>query len=290
MLVQRVAVRHPGDIVGDQLGGCLGLGSCRPFAPIGRQAFRFGEENLEQLAHHPAGLAGHPIQAVMAIHVGEQELLQRLVVGAHRVRKRGDGRLQGAHLVGRARTRFVDPAAGFGEQVLDHDPDQIAHRRVHQPAALETGVTLADGGEDRPHQRHALEIVHREQLGAQPVLDVVVVVGDIVGDGGNLRLGPGEGVETEIVDFDVFGDGPRQRLVLLFLLRPRPDQRTVVLDHAFQGFPGQVQAVEFRITLFQPGDDAQRLGVVIEAAIGRHDFFQRILAGVTEGRVAEIVG
>jgi len=41
-------------------------------------------------------------------------------------------------------------------------------------------------------QRNFGEILEHEQTGAQPVVDVVGVVGDIVGDGGDLGLGAGE--------------------------------------------------------------------------------------------------
>ncbi len=66
-------------------------------------------------------------------------------------------------------------------------------------------------------------------------------------------------------------------------------QRAVVLDQAFEALPGQVEAVEFGIAALQLGDDAQRLGVVVEAAIGQQHLVQRVLAGVAERRVAEIV-
>ena len=39
----------------------------------------------------------------------------------------------------------------------------------------------------------------------------------------------------------------------------------------------------------QPGDEPQRLGVVVKAAIGRHQPGQRILSGMAEGRVAEVM-
>ena len=42
--------------------------------------------------------------------------------------------------------------------------------------------------------------------------------------------------------------------------------------------------------LLQLVDDAQRLQVVLEAAEIRHAFVERVLAGVAEGRVSEVVG
>ncbi len=43
------------------------------------------------------------------------------------------------------------------------------------------------------------EIVEPEQPGAQPVVDVVGVVGDVVGDGGDLRLGAGEAPQLQVL-------------------------------------------------------------------------------------------
>ena len=62
-----------------------------------------------------------------------------------------------------------------------------------------------------------------------------------------------------------------------------------MLDHAFERFPGQVQAVEFGIFALQPRQDPQRLGVVVEAAIVRHAVVERVLAGMAERRVAQVV-
>jgi hypothetical protein len=63
-----------------------------------------------------------------------------------------------------------------------------------------------------------------------------------------------------------------------------------VLDDPFQGLPGQVQAVEVDVAVLERGHEAQRLGVVVEAAVGRHHLPQRVLAGVAEGRMAEVMG
>ena len=40
-----------------------------------------------------------------------------------------------------------------------------------------------DLAQDFADQRHAGQLLEREHLGAQPVVDVVGVVGDVVGDG-----------------------------------------------------------------------------------------------------------
>ena len=48
--------------------------------------------------------------------------------------------------------------------------------------------------------------------------------------------------------------------------------------------------VEFGVVAFQRGHDPHRLRVVIEPAKGRHEGVQRLLAGMAEGRMAQIVG
>src|SRR5262249_29949775 len=66
-------------------------------------------------------------------------------------------------------------------------------------------------------------------------------------------------------------------------------ERPVVLARAFERLPGEVEPVELGVALLELGEDAQRLGVVIEAAVGLHRRVQRLLAGMAERRVAEIV-
>jgi hypothetical protein len=63
-----------------------------------------------------------------------------------------------------------------------------------------------------------------------------------------------------------------------------------MFGNPFKGFPGEVQAVEFRVMPLQMGHDADRLRVVIEPAMGRHRGGERVLPGVAEGRVAEVMG
>ena len=62
-----------------------------------------------------------------------------------------------------------------------------------------------------------------------------------------------------------------------------------MLGQALQRFPTQVQAVERRIGVFQAGDDAQRMAIVVEATGLSERRRQGILAGMAERRVAEVV-
>ncbi|OIQ68018.1 hypothetical protein GALL_503940 [mine drainage metagenome] len=63
-----------------------------------------------------------------------------------------------------------------------------------------------------------------------------------------------------------------------------------MLGDAFQRFPRQVQPVEIGVVAFQRGNDAQRLRVVIEAAVGLHQQLHRILAGMAKRGVAKVMG
>ena len=73
--------------------------------------------------------------------------------------------------------------------------------------------------------------------------------------------------------------------------RPGPvGERAVVLDQAFERIPSQVEAVEIGVAALEPRHHAERLGVVVEAAVAGQAAVERALAGVPERRVAEIVG
>ena len=63
-----------------------------------------------------------------------------------------------------------------------------------------------------------------------------------------------------------------------------------MLDQPLQRLPGEVQPVVIGVALLEAGDDAQGLGVVVEAPIGLHDLLQGILARMAEGRVSQVVG
>ena len=112
------------------------------------------------------------------------------------------------------------------------------------------------------------------------------VVGDVVRDRRGLRFKAGEAIEIQREQRVEIRHGPRQQRARL---GPRPDQRAIVLDQPLQRFPGKVQPVELGIAMLQRRDDPQRLGVVVEAAISRHLPVEGPLAGMAEGRVAEIM-
>jgi len=63
----------------------------------------------------------------------------------------------------------------------------------------------------------------------------------------------------------------------------------LVFDDPLPHFPGQIQAREVRVSIFQLRDDAQRLLVVVKAPVVAHQPRKGNFAGVTEGRVPQVV-
>jgi hypothetical protein len=108
----------------------------------------------------------------------------------------------------------------------------------------------------------------------------VAAVGDVVGERRDLCLGARLRIQFQIVLGAVLGHEARHP----------PPQRAVVLDHALERLPGQVEAVKFGIAPLQARDHAQRLRVVIEAAICGERRIERLLAGMPERAVPEIMG
>ena len=103
---------------------------------------------------------------------------------------------------------------------------------------------------------------------------------------GHLRFQARPSVKFEIVRCDVFLDGDRQ----ILQRRAVADQRAIVFDDALKRLPREIEPVESRILALQLRQHAQRLRIVIEALITFHARVEHIFTGVTERRVAEVVG
>src|SRR5438445_10831119 len=104
-----------------------------------------------------------------------------------------------AHLLDGLDAARGEPLTGLGDKVAHHAIDQPANRLVDQARLVETGIARANLLEYRTDERHLGKIGDGEEPGAQAVVDVVVVVGNVVGERGDLRLGPGKGVEPQSV-------------------------------------------------------------------------------------------
>ena len=63
-----------------------------------------------------------------------------------------------------------------------------------------------------------------------------------------------------------------------------------VLHNPFANGKGQVKAAKRRIALLKPGNDAQRMQVVVEAeAMSLKRLVERLFAGMSEGRMTDVV-
>ena len=203
-----------------------------------------------------------------------------------------DGRRRPPHLVSAPRRECSEPAASLGDNVLDQKPDQPADELGHQPAQVERRIGGADLADDFAGQRDGGDVVNAEQPGAQPVVDIVGVVGDVVGESGDLRLQARKTPQFQVLQARKVQDRLRHAALAIAAnwLAVAIGERAVVFDQPLQRLPGEIETVEGRVAALQRRHHAQRLGVVIEAAERREALVERPLAGVAERRMAEVVG
>src|SRR5262249_37198904 len=138
-------------------------------------------------------------------------------------------------------------------------------------------------GERPARDRHFGELGETEQSGAVAVIDVVIVVGNVVGQRRELRLHRRVSIEGEVLLGAIAEDwwGHRPGRVA--------GKRAVMLDETLERFPSEVESVETRIFPLEFGHYAQRLGVVVETALAMHGAMQCPLAGMAERRMAKVV-
>ena len=148
-----------------------------------------------------------------------------------------------------------------------------------QARALEVGIEAQHLSQRLVRQGDIAEIDDVEQLGAQPIVDIMGIVCNVVGERRYLRLGGRLGGQIDPVPArqvgDDFGDRPA-------------GQRTVVLDEPLDRLPSQVETIESGIAAFELGDDAQGLSIVVEATEVLHERVEFFLAGVAKRRMPEL--
>ncbi len=83
-----------------------------------------------------------------------------------------------------------------GNDVLDHAGDLAPHDLVGKAAGLEVRVTFPHLRHQTSQKRDLLQHVEGQIAGAKPIVDVVRVIGDIIGDRGDLRLEAGIGISS----------------------------------------------------------------------------------------------
>jgi hypothetical protein len=289
MFLDGETVGHAGDIVGDHAGQLRFIrGGLDIALPFRRQEIGLLQEQRKEVVHHPRDLGPDRHHAWRAVHAVERKAADRLQLLVQRLREADDGGAHVADVVHRLRLGAGQAVLGDGDHILDHPSEDPAQRLVPPAHLFEArigAVHLLEGGagDGQLHQ-----VVLGEKARAQPVVQVVVRIGHVIGDGRHLRLGAGVGVKLQVPLGVHLGQRIGQRAVML-LVGIGAGHRAIVFRNAFKGFPGQVQPVEVGVVAFQLGHDPQRLGIVVKAAIGGHQPLHRVLAGVAEGRVAQVM-
>jgi hypothetical protein len=165
----------------------------------------------------------------------------------------------------------VDGGATGRDEILDFPVDKAADDEL--PAGTRSGVLEQTSGLQvgaflglSPEFEWG-EFLFLQQSGGKAVLEIMPVVGDLVGNvcylglEGRARIGGTVGV----------GKLP------------------VVLAESLKNLEGKVESALLGIALFQQLNDAQALGIVVEAAMILHEEVEHFLPGMTERRMAEVV-
>ena len=232
-----------------------------------RELLRLLHVDLEERAHDAVGLLRHARHAVVRVEPVVEERLQLLVARGHLGRVLDQARLHAAHVGERLDPQLAQAGDERGAQIAHQTVDHAAHPLVVAHVGWCAGRHL---GHRLGPQARAAQILRVEHARLEAVVDVVRVVGDLVGEVDDLCL-----------------QARRQLGVEVAHLRPVVARR--VLDDALAHLPGEVEAPEGRVALLEHVHDTQALRVVVEAAVGLHEAVERALAGVAEGRVAEVV-
>lgn len=133
-------------------------------------------------------------------------------------------------------------------------------------------MRAAEGVGGAAPEGERFQFVESEEVGADGVFQIVDVVGEAIGDGDDLRLDAGRWEMRRVV-------------------RRGGDVVAGVVDgESVADGAGEVESAEGGEGVFEVFDDAEGVGVVVESAVVAQEFVEGGLAGVSEGRVTEVVG
>ena len=154
---------------------------------LGRQHLRVAAQGAEQLGDDSTRFVGHAGDQEVLVEVASQETLELLVFGGH-LSAEADQRRSAPDLVEGTHPGQTDLfGAGAGEisdERIDHTPDGF----VDQAAIGDVRVTRLDVRQVTSEGAYFAQLLESEQARAQTVVDVVVVVRNLVGEIGQLRL------------------------------------------------------------------------------------------------------
>ncbi len=168
----------------------------------------------EQIAHHALGVAHHAHHALMAVHARIQKALDGgvgLLPSPAKTPPAGPPAWRTSAAVPGLSAATRRPVSAITSSIM-----RVISRRtslVHAPARLDARILRVDLAHDVADDRHRGDVVEREQVGAQAVVDVMGVVGDVVGERRDLRFGAGLRPQFQILDL-VVGQDRRRHAVL----------------------------------------------------------------------------
>ena len=102
--------------------------------------------------------------------------------------------------------RPADPALPFRHHILDEAGDDPPGQLVDAAGEIEIRIAGLDLLQQRRQERHLAQILDPEQPRPQAVVEVMGVIGDVVGDGRGLGLAAGMGGEFQVLLGVVFED------------------------------------------------------------------------------------
>ena len=170
------------------------VGAVETLAPALRHGARIGEIGVEQVAHdrarpRRARASRRGARYMLRVEEGLQLLLAARPSRARRRRSSRRRRARRRRSAGFSASRL---ALRRRDHVLDHAGDLAAHQLVAGAHGVEAGIARRARSRRMPAgQRTVVQHVERQQAGAQAVVDVMRVVGDVVGDRRALRLEAG---------------------------------------------------------------------------------------------------
>ncbi len=174
--------------------------------------------------------------------------------------------------------RIRDAPSRLAQHVAHHRPDHVPNEGALAFLGRDPGMSVRNRPPVTLHDRDFDQLLEFQQACAEPVVNVVIVVGDVVGNRGDLCFEAWPGRQLQVPLSVRFGHGPAWR-----------SDRAIVLGKALERFPTEVETVEIGIWRLQTGCDPERVRIVIEAAAVGQRGAQRPLAGVAERRMAEVV-
>jgi hypothetical protein len=265
-----IAVGHAGDVIAD---GAVQAGFAGAASGLLADEAGYFEVMEEKLFHHEDGALIRLMDDGVVIEVFVKvfaEFLVQLAAGGAVVEERF-GEAPG--VVGGVDGAGAQACFAGADDVADFAVDDAADGEVPAAFVVEWAVLGFDLARCvAPDADLFIELGFGEEAGIETVIEVVAVVGDFIGEVGDLSF---EGRGEEVVG----GWGGEGMIVAC-----------LVFGEAFADFPGEVKAGERGIFLFEVFDDAEALAIVFESAVVEHEAVEDFLPFMAEGGMAEVMG